>query len=220
MSGFILPNYPTNTKWLTPEEQAYAQWRLIEDTGEADLADATSLKEGVKLAFKDPKLYLFTLLQHVSILSQAFQYFFPSIVKTLGYGTTITLLLTAPVWIATFLVSLVVTYTSSRYNDRSIHIICLMLISVVGNIIAVSTLNTGARFVAVSHFFNILLPATFECRKLLVAALYYLTVADSPTSAALSLTYWRCHIIPDYPRLGCQQLSPSSREAQRVHLFR
>ncbi|KAI1364811.1 allantoate permease [Xylaria arbuscula] len=148
LSGFILPNYPTNTKWLTSEEQAYAQWRLIEDTGEADLADATSLKEGVKLAFKDPKLYLFTLLQHVSILSQAFQYFFPSIVKTLGYGTTITLLLTAPVWIVTFLVSLVVTYTSSRYNDRGIHIICLMLISFVGNIIAVSTLNTGARFVA------------------------------------------------------------------------
>ncbi|KAI0469362.1 allantoate permease [Xylaria cf. heliscus] len=148
LSTFILPNYPANTKWLTPEEQAYAQWRLVDDTGEADLADSTSIKEGVKMAFKDPKLYLFTLLQHVSILSQAFQYFFPTIVKTLGFGNIETLLLTVPVWIATFLVSLVVTYTSGRFNDRSIHIICLMLISVVGNIIAVSTLNTGARFFA------------------------------------------------------------------------
>ncbi|KAI1349363.1 allantoate permease [Xylaria sp. FL0043] len=149
LAGFILPNYPANTKWLTPEEQAYAQWRLIEDTGEADLADSTSIKEGVKMAFRDPKLYLFTLLQHASILSQAFQYFFPSIVKTLGYGNTETLLITAPVWIFTFLVSLVVTYTSGRVGDRSIHIICLMLLSVVGNIIAVSTLNTGARFFAI-----------------------------------------------------------------------
>ncbi|KAI0441063.1 allantoate permease [Xylaria telfairii] len=149
LSMFILPNYPTNTKWLTPEEQAYAQWRLVDDTGEADLADAISVKEGVKMAFKDPRLYLFTLLQHVSILSQAFQYFFPTIVKTLGFGTIETLLLTVPVWIATFLVSLIVTYTSGRFNDRSIHIICLMLISVVGNIIAVSTLNTGARFFAI-----------------------------------------------------------------------
>ncbi|KAI1736409.1 allantoate permease [Xylaria scruposa] len=148
LSTFILPNYPANTKWLTPEEQAYAQWRLVDDTGEADLADTISVKEGVKMAFKDPRLYLFTLLQHVSLLSQAFQYFFPTIVKTLGFGTIETLLLTAPVWIATFLVSLVVTYTSGRFNDRSIHIISLMLISVVGNIIAVSTLNTGARFFA------------------------------------------------------------------------
>ncbi|KAJ8130930.1 hypothetical protein O1611_g2700 [Lasiodiplodia mahajangana] len=148
IAAFILPNYPANTKWLTPEEQAYAQWRLVDDTGEADVADSISVKEGVKLAFKDPKLYLFTLLQHVSLLSQAFQYFFPTIVKTLGFGTIETLLLTAPVWIATFLVSLVVTYTSGRFADRSIHIICLMLISVAGNIIAVSTLNTGARFFA------------------------------------------------------------------------
>ncbi|KAI1199356.1 allantoate permease [Nemania serpens] len=145
---FVLPNYPENTKWLSPEEQAYAQWRLVDDTGEADVADSISVLEGVKMAFKDPRLYLFTLLQHVSLLSQAFQYFFPSIVKTLGYGTVETLLLTAPAWIATFFVSLVVTYTSGRFADRSIHIICLMLLSVVGNIIAVSTLNTGARFFA------------------------------------------------------------------------
>ncbi|KAI1424824.1 allantoate permease [Xylaria sp. FL1777] len=149
LAGFILPNYPATTKWLTPEEQAYAQWRLIEDTGEADLANSISIKEGVKMAFADPRLYLFTLLQHVSVLSQAFQYFFPTIVKTLGFGNTVTLLLTAPVWIATFLVSLVVTYTSGRFADRSIHIICLMLVSVVGNIVAISTLNTGARFFAI-----------------------------------------------------------------------
>ncbi|KAI8949895.1 allantoate permease [Xylaria longipes] len=149
LSTFVLPDYPANTKWLTPEEQAYAQWRLVDDTGEADLADSISIKEGVKMALRDPRLYLFTLLQHVSLLSQAFQYFFPTIVKSLGYGDIETLLLTAPVWIATFLASLLVTYTSSRFNDRSGHIILLMLISVVGNIIAVSTLNTAARFFAI-----------------------------------------------------------------------
>jgi hypothetical protein len=152
IAAWVLPNYPATTKWLTPEEQAYAQWRLVDDTGEADVAASISIKEGVKMAFRDPKLYLFTLLQHVSILSQAFQYFFPTIIKTLGFGAVETLLLTTPVWIATFLVSLVATYTSGRFADRSIHIICLMSISVVGNIIAISTLNTGARFFAVSDF--------------------------------------------------------------------
>ncbi|KXJ96662.1 allantoate permease [Microdochium bolleyi] len=148
ISLLVLPDYPLTTRWLSPEEQAYAAWRLRDDTGDDDDAGAASIKEGVMLALRDPRLYLFTLLQHCSILSQSFQYFFPSIVKTLNYGNVQTLLLTVPVWIGTFLVSLVVTYTSSRTGDRSYHIIILMLVSVVGNIIAVATLNTGARFFA------------------------------------------------------------------------
>lgn len=147
-AAFVLPNYPATTKWLNAEERAYAQWRLHEDTGEDDYAEAASIKDGVMLALKDPRLYIFTLFQHLSLLSQSFQYFFPTIVQTLGFGKIETLLITAPVWIATFLVSLAVTYTSGRFNDRSFHIIALMLISVVGNIIVVSTLNTGARFFA------------------------------------------------------------------------
>lgn len=142
-AAFVLPDYPATTKWLTDEERAYAQWRLVDDIGEEDNASASSIKDGVKMALKDPRLYLFTLLQHMSLLSQSFQYFFPTIVKTLGYGNIETLLITAPVWIGTFLVSLVVTWSSSKFQDRSIHIICLMLISVVGNIIVVSSLNTG-----------------------------------------------------------------------------
>ncbi|KAK8039976.1 MFS general substrate transporter [Apiospora rasikravindrae] len=147
-SIFILPNYPATTKWLSREEQAYAQWRLIDDTGEADSAGASTLKEGVKLAFRDPRLYLFTLLQHASLLSQSFQYMFPAIVKTLGFGSVETLLITAPIWIGTFLVSLVVTYTSGRFRERSWHIITLMMVSVIGNVIVVSTLNTAVRFFA------------------------------------------------------------------------
>ncbi|KAI1374743.1 putative MFS transporter [Hypoxylon crocopeplum] len=147
-SAFILPNYPATTRWLSTEERAYAQWRLIKDAGEADLATASSIKEGVMLALRDPRLYLFTLLQHASLLSQTFQYFFPTIAQTLGYGNIETLLLTVPVWVMTCLVSLAVTYTSGRFSDRCIHIVCLMLISTAGNIIVVATLNPAARFFA------------------------------------------------------------------------
>jgi hypothetical protein len=100
------------------------------------------------LALKDYRLYVFLLFQHLSLLTQTFQYFFPTIVNTLGYSKIQSLLLTVPVWFLTFLVSLGVTYTSGKSGDRSMHIICLLLISCVGNIIVVSTLNTGARFFA------------------------------------------------------------------------
>ena len=148
-AAIFLPNYPGTTKWLDQEERSYAQWRLLSDTGEADIASASGLWQGVKLAFKDSRLYMFVLLQHASILSQTFQYFFPTIVGTLGYGKIITLLITAPIWIATFLISLVVTYTSGRSGDRSIHIACLQAVSVIGCIISVSTTNLGARFFAI-----------------------------------------------------------------------
>ena len=145
---FILPNYPHSTSWLKHEEREYAEWRLLEDTGEADITTASGLFEGLKMAVKDYRIYVFTLLQHVSLLTQTFQYFFPSIVKTLGYSSIETLLITAPVWIATFLISLVVTYTSGKYGDRSMHIIVLQAVAVVGNIIVVSTTSIGARFFA------------------------------------------------------------------------
>lgn len=49
---------------------------------------------------------------------------------------------------ATFLISVLVTWTSARTKDRSIHIICLMLVAAVGNAIATGTTNVGARFFA------------------------------------------------------------------------
>ncbi|KAJ5155132.1 uncharacterized protein N7500_010571 [Penicillium coprophilum] len=124
----------------------------MHDAGEADGVGLTSTKEALRLLFADKRIYLFILLQHVSLFSQNFQCFFPTIVQTLGYGKVETLPITAPVWMATFLVSLLVTWTSGKLNNRSLHIICLMIISVVG-VIATVTTNFGAEFFAI--FLNV-----------------------------------------------------------------
>ncbi|MBE3049983.1 hypothetical protein IMZ48_47280 [Candidatus Bathyarchaeota archaeon] len=96
---FILPNYPHTTRWLNDEEKAFAAWRLLKDINEADGYADESVWDGLKLAVRDYRLYVFVLLQHISLLSQSFQYFFPTIVGTLGYGSIVTLWLTAPVWV-------------------------------------------------------------------------------------------------------------------------
>ncbi|ROV94741.1 hypothetical protein VMCG_08891 [Cytospora schulzeri] len=148
LSGFVLPNYPATTPWLTDEEKHFAAWRLLVDINEEDKLHDQSIMEGLKLALGDYRLYLFIFIQHTSLLTQSFQYFLPAIIGTLGYGSIDTLWLTAPVWFATFMFSIVVTWTSSRTKDRSIHIICLMLVAAVGNAIATATTNIGARFFA------------------------------------------------------------------------
>lgn len=91
---FIIPNFPSTTKWLNEEEQAFARWRLKMDAEEEDDNNSTSLWQGLLLCLKDYRMYIFLLMQHLSILSMTFQYLFPSIVGTLGYPHVQTLLLT------------------------------------------------------------------------------------------------------------------------------
>lgn len=84
---------------MSEEERAFAAWRLAQDINEPDTYGEQTIWNGVKLAVRDYRMYVFILLQHVSLVSQTFQYFFPSIVGTLGYGKIVTLWLTAPVWV-------------------------------------------------------------------------------------------------------------------------
>lgn len=159
-AGFILPDYPATTKWLDEEERNFASWRLMADINESDETHSSSIWQGVKLCLTDYRLYLFVLCQHLSILSQTFQYFFPSIVQTLGFGEIETLLLTVPVWFATFLTSVAVTWSAGTTGDRSIHIAVLMLFAVAGNAIVAGTTVVGARYFAmflvrVSNLFQI-----------------------------------------------------------------
>lgn len=143
-----MPDFPGSEKWLSDEQRSFAQWRLVDDAKESDDSESTTIMEGLKIAVRDPRLYIFILLQHLSLLSQTFQYFFPSIVETLKFDSIVTLLLTVPVWFATFLTSIFVTWTSGRTGDRSLHIICLMIVSCIGNVIATATTQVGPRFFA------------------------------------------------------------------------
>jgi hypothetical protein len=52
----LLPNYPSNTSFLSPEETAMAQWRLNrENDGVADEVN-DSVFVGLRQAFSDPKV--------------------------------------------------------------------------------------------------------------------------------------------------------------------
>ncbi|KAL4774178.1 major facilitator superfamily domain-containing protein [Aspergillus nidulans var. acristatus] len=86
IAGFVLPDYPSTTSWLSTEEKQTAQLRL-----ELDL--------GLKQAVVDPKVWLLGISYHCTIMGLCFSYFFPTSTQFLGYGTTTTLLLTAPPWI-------------------------------------------------------------------------------------------------------------------------
>ncbi|KAJ3484031.1 hypothetical protein NLI96_g5903 [Meripilus lineatus] len=97
---FLLPDYPHNTRWLSPAQRRLAQVRLAEDAGEADKdSSEESAFTGLKLAIKDPKVPIFGLMSCSQLLGCSFAIFFPTLTATLGFSTTNTLLLAAPPWV-------------------------------------------------------------------------------------------------------------------------
>ena len=69
-----------------------------------------------------PQILMLIFQQMFISCSQSFTYFFPTIVKTLGYGPNETLLLTAPPYLFAFFCSVAVAYSSSRFEERGLHI--------------------------------------------------------------------------------------------------
>lgn len=149
VAGYLLlPDYPSNTSFLSEEERAMATWRLSREVNGQDDEVQESVFVGMKAAFTDPKVYLLVFIQTAAIVSMSFTYFFPSIVKTLGFPRIETLLLTAPPYFLAFFFSIANSWHSGRTGEHCYHIVGPCVISAVGQIISMSTYNTGARYFA------------------------------------------------------------------------
>ncbi|KAL4900396.1 hypothetical protein BDW74DRAFT_170804 [Aspergillus multicolor] len=144
---FILPNYPSNTSWLSPEERAVAEWRLISDAGQVD-EDNEDWSYGFKMAFKDWRLYVFALTFLCIQVASATSNFFPTVVKTLGFSTVNTLLLTVPPYMLGLVVSIANNWSADRFQNSSFHAMGPMVAAILGFVVAAATLNTGARYFA------------------------------------------------------------------------
>ncbi|PFH51214.1 hypothetical protein AMATHDRAFT_75076 [Amanita thiersii Skay4041] len=146
---WLLPDYPHNTRWMSPQERRLAQARLSEDAGEADQDNAgTSLFAGLVLAMKDVKVQLFSLMTISQLLGLSFVQFFPTLTQTLGFNTTISLLLAAPPWIVASVVTCLNAWHADRTGERFFHIAGWWWGVILGFIIALSTSSIAGRYVA------------------------------------------------------------------------
>jgi hypothetical protein len=73
VAGYLLlPNYPSNTMWLTEEESALATYRISREVnGEADEVK-NSVMLGFRMAFTDPKVYLLVFIQTCAVIGMSF----------------------------------------------------------------------------------------------------------------------------------------------------
>lgn len=71
-----------------------------------------------------------------------------SVVKTLGFNTTVTLVMTCPPFIFAGAAGIAFGWSSGRLHERTWHITGGLGIAIVGFAVAAATLNTAARYVA------------------------------------------------------------------------
>ncbi|GJD01388.1 major facilitator superfamily transporter [Colletotrichum higginsianum] len=147
--GFwLLPNTPLTTRWLNERERELAHSRMEKDKlSDSDENKATAM-DGLKQAVRDKRTWLFCLMQNFHLSACSFNSFFPTVVKTLGFNTTVTLLMTCPPFIFAGAAGIFFGWSSGRLHERTWHITTGLGIAVVGFVLASATLNTAARYVA------------------------------------------------------------------------
>lgn len=150
LAAFTLPDSPLQTRWLTQEERELAHARIARDT--TGRREGTSVWTGLREACTDWRTWVFCLMDNMHLSANGFKNFLPSVIKTLGYNTTITLVLTCPPYLFAAFVSVAVSWSSGRFNERTWHTTASKLIACAGFAISCATLNIPARFVGIMLF--------------------------------------------------------------------
>ncbi|KAI4747574.1 MFS transporter [Aureobasidium sp. EXF-12298] len=133
---------------LTEQEKHLAILRIAEDANEQDVHKSGS-REGLELALTDPSLYILWFMQLSLNTAAAFTNFFPTIVKTLGYNKTQTLLLSASPYVFAAILGITNSWHSDKTRERWLHVIWPQVFCSIGFIISAVTLNVAARYTAI-----------------------------------------------------------------------
>ncbi|KAL5423825.1 hypothetical protein PMIN04_003627 [Paraphaeosphaeria minitans] len=146
--AFFMPEFPHNSRILSQEQRDLAVWRIESESGTAEGAEKESVLKGFAKALSDPKLVLLILCNMLSQAQGSIANFFPTLVASLNFSHTISLLLTAPPYILAGIAYYVLMYWSDRRNTAYPIIIICIAIACGMYIIPMATENVGARYLA------------------------------------------------------------------------
>ncbi|PBL03690.1 PRMT5-domain-containing protein [Armillaria gallica] len=141
MSMRLFPDYPHNTRWMSPQEQRLAQARIAEGAGEADWDNKEdSPLHGLKLVLKHPVLF-----PYARVLSRCrMRLTMGRLTETLGFSTMVSLLLCAPPRVFSAIVCCLNAWHADRTGEQLFHISGWWWGVIVGLIMGLSTMRIGA----------------------------------------------------------------------------
>ncbi|TKA25060.1 hypothetical protein B0A50_06124 [Salinomyces thailandicus] len=152
----FLPNSPRKIWGFNQQQLDWLKWNYESDQKQEDHSDEITAKQGFVMAVTDPKTWMMCALLYATYTAAAVNNFFPTVVAGLGFGQNASYGLTAPPFVLCVICMLINGFHSDKTQERFLHIACPLIITVIANIIAVSTLSISARYVAM-----MLMPASF-----------------------------------------------------------
>ncbi|KAL1582674.1 hypothetical protein WHR41_08735 [Cladosporium halotolerans] len=184
VAAVFLPDSPLKTRWLTESERQLAHQRIFQDqTGRRN--ESSTVWQGLREASTDYKTWLFCLMDNLHLSANGFKNFLPSVVKTLGFNTTVTLALTCPPYLVAGAISILVSWSSGRHNERTWHTTVSKLIACVGFALSAATMSVAGRYVGIMLFVG----ATYGVNNIVLAwAAATLGQTDEKKAVAIAMT--------------------------------
>jgi hypothetical protein len=149
VSKFWIADWPETAKFLSETERTLLISRLSEDAGEAVMNRLD--KRATKRIFRDPKVYLGTLTYFgVVNTGYAGSFFVPTIVKELGYTSSMAQVRSIPIFVVATVTALAAAWMTDRLRHRYFFCIFGLCVASVGYImlLAQDKLSAGVKYFA------------------------------------------------------------------------
>ncbi|KAL1405686.1 hypothetical protein Q8F55_007352 [Vanrija albida] len=144
MAFFVLPNYPATTKWLTDEERELAIRRL--QSGSNTEEEHVSHLQAFKDACRDPKTWVFVLTYNFINCAGTISYFFPTLMKTLGYSGRMIQFMTVPIYAVSLVVAVVGGIIADKTRQKAFVVLGAATMSTLSFIIITTVKHSNVRY--------------------------------------------------------------------------
>ncbi|EGG11925.1 uncharacterized protein MELLADRAFT_32795, partial [Melampsora larici-populina 98AG31] len=122
---FFLPDWPSDTRWLGPEQRMLAKARLHDDTlitSQDTEYQHLSHLQALKAALLDWRTHVFGLMYTLISSANMISYFIPAITSSMGYTGEKAQFMTVPIYICAVLAIIGISFSADHFNERGLHI--------------------------------------------------------------------------------------------------
>ncbi|SPO02522.1 related to nicotinamide mononucleotide permease [Cephalotrichum gorgonifer] len=165
LAFFFLPPFPDDATFLMPEEKEWVLRRLKTDNNQTGNDGKMSAKGAIRSLGDWKILTAGVLYLAVCVTAYSLSVFQPTILKTFGWSSLKSNLLSTPPRIASGIVSVCVGIWSDKVKRRGIFCVSGFTISIVGNLLVMLLTNGNLRYMGL-YFASI---GIYICQPLVIA---------------------------------------------------
>lgn len=122
---FFLPDWPSNTRWLSPEQRMLAEARLNSNTlvsSQGTEYQHLSHLQALKAALLDWRTHVFGLMYTLVSSANMISYFIPAITLSMGYTGEKAQFMTVPIYVCAMVAIIGISFSADHFDERALHI--------------------------------------------------------------------------------------------------